>query len=148
MTASPLSSDIYDQVPAVDPFDLYRPTARQFTTGAFPVKTFQSQNGAEIRILYGNRLTGKKLTLTYANINDDAAYHFIQHYVSKQGSYQIFSFADSGQDGVRSGWSGAQAGLGANAWGMQWRYAAEPTIQSVFKGRSTVTIELIAVPRP
>ena len=63
MTASPLSTDIYDQVNPESPFDVYRPTTRQFTSGSFPVKTFQAQNGAEIRILYGNQLTGKKLNL-------------------------------------------------------------------------------------
>ena len=94
MTASPLSTDIYDQVNPESPFDIYRPTTRQFTSGSFPVKTFQAQNGAEIRILYGNQLTGKKLNLTYANVTDAVAYHFIQHYVEMRGSYKTFTMQD------------------------------------------------------
>ena len=148
MTGSPSLTDIYDQLPQVNPFDAYRPTSRQFTTGSFPVKTFQSQNGAEIRILYAKQLTGKKLTLTYANITDSAAYTFIQHYVSVQGSYKTFQLGDVDDDGARSGWKGERAGIGAEMWKMQYRYAAEPQIQSVFKNRSTVTVELIAVPIP
>ena len=148
MTDSPSLTNVYDELPAVNPYDIYRPTARQFTTGSFPVKTFQAQNGAEIRILYGNRLTGKKLTLTYANINDNAAYQFMQHYISMQGSYKQFTMDDRGRDGVRAGWGGDRKGISAAVWGMQYRYAAEPQIQNVFKGRSTVTIELIAVPTP
>ena len=148
MTDSLLSTDIYDQLPLVNPFDIYRPTSRQFTTGSFPVKTFQAQNGAEIRILYGQQLTGKKLQLTYANITDSAAYTFIQHYVSMQGSYKTFELGDTDDNGARSGWKGDRAGIGAGMWRMAYRYAAEPQIQSVFKNRSTVTVELIAVPIP
>ena len=146
MIASPLSTEIYDKVPSVNPYDVYQPTARQFTTGAFPVKTFQAQNGAEIRILYGNRLTGKKLNLTYANITDQEAYHFIEHYVAQQGSYKWFYMSDENQDGYRAGWEADDAGLGAEAYGLRWRYAEEPQIQSTFKGRSTVSVSLIAVP--
>ena len=148
MTASPLSTDIYDQVNPESPFDIYRPTTRQFTSGAFPVKTFQAQNGAEIRILYGNQLTGKKLKLTYANVTDAVAYHFIQHYVEMRGSYKTFTMGDTGDDGYRSGWKGPRAGLGAQMWRMDYRYAEEPQIQSTYINRSTVSISLIAVPRP
>jgi len=148
MTASPLSTDIYDQVNPESPFDLYSPTTRQFTTGSFPVKSFQAQNGAEIRILYGNQLTGKKLNLTYVNVTDAVAYHFMQHYVEMRGSYKTFTMLDQNRDGFRSGWGGPPQGVGAQTWRMQYRYAEEPQIQSVFRNRSTVSISLIAVPIP
>ena len=148
MTASPFLSDLYDYVPDDNPFDLYSPTTRQWTTGSFPIKTFQSQNGAEIRILYGNQLTGKKLNLTYVNVVDRVAYHFMQHYVAMKGSYQTFTLDDGNRDGARSGWESEPPGIGAKSWDMIWRYAEEPQIQSVFKGRSTVSISLIAVPVP
>lgn len=148
MNVSPLSTDIYDEVNPESPYDVYRPTTRQFTTGSFPVKTFQAQNGAEIRILYGNQLTGKKLNLTYANVPDHVAYHFMQHYVQMKGSYKTFQLDDQGRDGVFSGWKGDNAGLQAWPWNMDWRYAEEPQIQSVFLNRSTVSIALIAIPKP
>jgi hypothetical protein len=148
MTASPSLSDLYDEVPEDSPFDLYKPTTRQFTTGSFPIKTFQAQNGAEIRMLYGNQLTGKKMNLTYVNVTDSVAYHFMQHYIAMKGSYKTFQLDDQGRDGVFSGWKGENAGLQAWAWDMAWRYAEEPQVQSVFINRSTVTISLIAVPKP
>ena len=141
MTASPLSTDIYDEVNPESPFDLYRPTTRQFTTGSFPVKTFQAQNGAEIRILYGNQLTGKKLNLTYVNVTDTVAYHFMQHYVEMKGSYKTLMLDQDETASVQVG--GTKAG---RAW-HGYCYAEEPQIQSVFQ-RSTVSISLIAVPRP
>ena len=155
-TNYPIYDDWDDSVDS-SPFDDYAPSARQFTTGAFPIKTFQAQNGAEIRILYGNQLTGKKLNLTYANVTNSVAEHFIRHYVHMRGSYTQFSFNDTNQDGVRAGWDKnsnddadgvTKPGIGADSWGMKWRYAEEPRIQSVFKGRSTVSISLIAVPKP
>jgi hypothetical protein len=162
MTASSPSFNpnypIYDDWDAsVDgnPFDLYAPTSRQWTTGAFPIKSFQAQNGAEIRILYGNTLTGKKMTLTYANVTNDVAEHFIRHYVAMRGSFTQFVFDDTNQDGVRAGWdldpnddSVTKPGVGARSWGMKWRYAEEPQIQAVYRGVSTITINLIAVPNP
>ena len=147
MTASPSSTDIYDEVNPVSPFDAYRPTTRQWTTGSFPVKTFQAQNGAEIRILYGENLTGKKLNLTYVNVEDKVAYHFMQHYVEMRGSYKTFVMEDVDADGYRSGWGDNPAALGARAWNMTYRYADEPQIQSVFRNRSTVSVSLIAVPK-
>ena len=147
--------DDWDDSVDTNPFDDYAPTARQFTTGAFPIKTFQAQNGAEIRILYGNQLTGKKLNLTYANVANSVAEHFIRHYVHMRGSYTQFILDDTNQDGARAGWdiqpnddAVTKPGVGARAWGMKWRYAEEPRIESVFRNRSTVSISLIAVPNP
>ena len=59
MTASPLSTNIYDQV---NPLILLMRTGRHAAVhyGSFPVKTFQAQNGAEIRILYGKAADRQK----------------------------------------------------------------------------------------
>ena len=71
MIASPSSTEIYDEVPPVKS----RTTSTNRQTASSPLdrslsKRSKAQNGAEIRILYGNQLTGKKLNLTYANITD------------------------------------------------------------------------------
>ena len=127
-------------------FPSYRPTARSFTTGTFPIKTFQAQNGAEIRIKYGNQLTGKRLRLTYANLQDSQAQEFMDHYISMSGSFLQFSLDSAEGEGVRAGWKGKREGLGAGFYRMKYRYASEPQIESVYINRSTVSIELIATP--
>jgi hypothetical protein len=126
------------------PFDWYAPTTRSFDTGSYPIKTFQSQNGAEIRILYGNKPTGKKMTLTYANVEDRVAMEFIDHYHSMFGSYTQFELGDIDENGVRAGWIGDRKALGASSYGLAWRYAKQPEIESGYRGFSTVRIELIA----
>ena len=155
MTASPSSSssyNVYDEEPPVNPYREYSPTSRQFTTGSFPVKTFQAQNGAEIRVLYGVQLTGKRMTLTYVNVTDTVAWRFMQHYIQMRGSYTTFLLQGTGNQGARAGWGPDQDGaddraLLANPFNMRYRYAEEPQITSVHRGRSTVTIQLIAVPK-
>ena len=127
-------------------FPQVRPTSRSFTTGTYPIKTFQAQNGAEVRIKYGNRMTGKKLNLTYANVQDSVAQAFIDHYISVEGSFQQFDLGAIDGDGFRAGWGGKRAGIGAAGQGMKYRYAEEPQIQSVYINRSTVSIKLIATP--
>ena len=58
-------------------FPSLAPTSRSFSAGDYPVKTFKSQNGAEVRILYGNSRTDVKLQLSYENIGDALALSLI-----------------------------------------------------------------------
>lgn len=129
-------------------FPQVRPSRRSFTTGTYPVKTFQAQNGAEVRIKYGNRLTGKRLNLTYTNVKDSVAQAFIDHYISVEGTFQQFDLGAIDDDGPRAGWKGDRGGIGAAGQGMKYRYSEEPQIESVYIDRSTVTIKLIATPIP
>lgn len=124
------------------PFPELKPSARSWDVGQFPIKTFRAQNGAELRILYGNRMASKTLQLTYQNIADTNADLFAEHYLEVKGSLTQFELNEA----ARSGWKGARETLGAAYHGLQWRYAEPPQIQSVFNGRSTVTVSLIAVP--
>lgn len=154
MTLSPFSDDDgdkghnhYDDEPAQNPFQAFKPASRTFTTGSFPIKTFQAQNGAEIRILYATQLTGKRMTLTYANLDDADAYMFFQHYVQQRGSFKTFQLGDLQLEGARVGWEGMGGATDAGDFNMIWRYADEPQITSVYPGVSNITIELIAVPK-
>ena len=51
-------------------FPTHRPSGRSFDAGDYRYKTFSSQSGKEYRILYGDKRTGMKLQLQYANIAD------------------------------------------------------------------------------
>ena len=44
-------------------FPAHEPTGRSFDAGDYRYKTFSSQSGKEIRILYGDKRTGMKLQL-------------------------------------------------------------------------------------
>lgn len=118
-----------------------KPTSRQFEFGDWPVKTFRSQDGSEVRILYGSQRTGMTLDLSFENISDANADLFFAHYLEVKGSYNTFAITDN----TRAGWSGNNTTLGASAWGNAYRYAAPPTITATAPGRSTVQVKLIGV---
>lgn len=116
------------------------PTSRSFDAGNYPYKTFQSQSGKEVRILYGDKRTGMTIELSYSNIADTAADDFIAHYDEVKGGFNTFTLPSS----FRSGWSGNATAIDA-ATGNQWRYEQPPQITSVRPGISNVTVRLIGV---
>jgi hypothetical protein len=119
------------------------PTARSFDPGNWPVKEYRAQSGAEVRLLYGNKRTGMKLSLSYDNIADEQAELFLGHFNEVLGTYSTFSFTSN--PGIKKGWTGSAAAIGAEAWGNRWRYAEPPQVVSVRPGRSSVTVNLIGV---
>ena len=134
-------------------FPNIKPTARSFDPGDFPQKTYKSQNGTEVRILYGSKRTNMRLSLTYENITDVNAEAFIAHYNDRQGTFKTFS----PNSAVFTGWGGQgpdkNKGRAAdnNKWllatyaGNAYRYEKPPELVQVRKGISTVTISLIGV---
>jgi len=131
-------------------FPTLKPTARRLDLGTYPVKTFKAQNGAEHRILYGTTRVDTRLTLTYANISDANAELFVTHYDEQQGTFKAFETGSLG-DGFADGWEGS--GVSGNSdetldrrlSSVSYRYEKSPAITQVAKGRSTVTVNLIAV---
>tara|TARA_R100001510_G_scaffold51762_1_gene51853 strand:- start:49 stop:468 length:420 start_codon:yes stop_codon:yes gene_type:complete len=124
------------------------PSARTFKSGDYPVKTYKAQNGAEHRILYGDKRTNMRLSLTYANISDADAELFLDHYDTVQGTFQTFALGKVGADKTnptRGGWEGNQDALGAQTHGNNYRYEGPPQVQQLALGRSTVTVNLIGV---
>ena len=116
------------------------PTSRSYDAGDFAVKKYSAQDGAEFRILYGDKRVGMTLQLTYSNITDAEADSFIDHYHSMQGTYQQFDVGPAS----RGGYAGSFETFGATFWGSQWRYDSAPQLQSVYPGISSVTVTLKA----
>ena len=122
------------------------PSARTFKSGDYPVKTYKAQNGAEHRILYGDKRTNMRLSLTYANIQDVDAEQFLDHYDTVQGTFQTFVLGNiNGNSPARGGWQGNKDALGAERQGNSYRYEGPPQVAQVAFGLSTVTVNLIGV---
>ena len=122
-------------------FPTIAPTARSFDYGDWPVKKFKSQNGSEVRILYGDKRANMKLQLTYSNISDANAELFIDHYDEMKGSFTTFVLNPS----AKNGWEGTAGAIGAQSQGNDYRYEGPPQVQQVRPGISTVTVSLIGV---
>jgi hypothetical protein len=121
-------------------FPSHAPTARSFQAGDYAYKTFQSQSGKEVRILYGDKRTGMTLDLSYDNIADTAADDFIVHYDETKGGFSSFTLPAA----FRTGWTGEATAIDAST-GNEWRYESPPQITSVRPGISSVTVKLVGV---
>ena len=121
-------------------FPNLKPAGRDFNAGDWPIKRFNAQSGAEVRILYGTRRVNAKLNLTYQNIKDTDAQLFQADYEARNGTLQQFRLPTN----VWAGWGGVTSSISAPP-GTKWRYDSEPKVQSVYKGLSNVQVTLIAV---
>ena len=122
------------------PFPALQPTSRDFTPGNWPVKSYKSQSGAEVRILYGDTRTSMELTLGYDNISDAQAEQFLTHYDETKGTYNTFTINDS----TKAGWSGTAAAIDSGTIN-RWRYADPPQVTAVKPGVSSVRVSLMGV---
>ena len=118
------------------------PSSRSFDPGNFAVKSYNAQDGAEVRFIYGDKRVGMKLQLTYQNISDTDAEAFINHFHKMKGTFTQFLLG-TGQTGAKKGWEADPNTLGAELWGCNWRYESPPQLQSIYPGVSTVTVNLI-----
>lgn len=116
------------------------PSARSFTPGDFPTKQYKALSGAEIRIRYGDLRTDATMDLTFENISDSNAALFMSHYADRQGTFLTFALPAN----IFSGWKAASSLINSPP-GSAWRYDGPPQVTSVYPGRSTVQVKLIAV---
>lgn len=121
-------------------FPTLAPTSREFSPGDWPIKSYNAQSGAEVRILYGNQRINAKLSLGYENIADANAQLFLDDYNDQFGTLRTFALPQE----VRTGWTGAGTALDAPALS-KWRYEGEPQVRAVRPGLSSVTVNLVAV---
>ena len=126
------------------------PSARSFKPGSYAVQTFRAMSGAETRILYGDKIIGSELTLSYSGIADGRAAEFIDHYTFCKGTFDTFKIRVENKK-VRAGWGSEvkylTASAGTDDTGLEWRYKEAPVITNIYPGYSNVTVTLIGVNR-
>ena len=115
------------------------PSSRSYTPGVFPEQQFQAQNGAVVRVRYGNQRYSSSLSLTFANIIDSKAALILENYAAVMGDDKYVEFTtDNVAAGVSTGlvpWIQETNSL------LKWKYASPPSVTSVKPGLSTVTCE-------
>ena len=121
-------------------FPALAPSSRNYNTGDFPVRSYKSQSGAEVRILYGNQRTGMTLELSYDNITDSQATTFLTHFDEVKGTYTTFALPLN----ALAGWGGSTTALDGNG-ANDWRYESAPNITNVAPGISHVQVKLVGV---
>ena len=117
------------------------PSSRSYTPGVFPEQQFQAQNGAVVRVRYGNQRYSSSLSLTFANITDANAALILQNFVDVMDDDNYAEFSTSNvAAGVSTDlvpWIRETNSL------LKWKYASPPSVTSVKPGLSTVACEFI-----
>ena len=83
------------------------PSSRSYSPGVFPEQQFQSQNGAVVRVRYGNQRYSSSLSLTFANISDESAKSILENYVAVMGDDKYAQFTTDNVAKERFNWLGA-----------------------------------------
>ena len=117
------------------------PSSRSYTPGVFPETQFQAQNGAVVRVRYGNQRTNSRLSLTFSNITDGDAAEVLQNYVDVMEDDNYAQFTTAMWPLVRE--QGLIPFIRETNSALKWKYASPPSVTSVKPGLSTVTCEFI-----
>ena len=120
-------------------FPSIRPTGRSYSPGQFPTKTYRGLSGATVKRVFGNRSFGHVINLQFENISDANTKAILDHYHGQFGNYARFTLPDA----AFSGTSSALKGVLQAPTNILWEYAEPPQVDSVFNGRSTVTVRLV-----
>ena len=120
-------------------FPALTPTARSFQLGQYPVKTYRAMSGATLRRSFGNRAFGHTLDLQFDNVPEATVNTIIDHYNTQGGSTLGFTLPAT----VFAGYSTDLRNRAQNPTSIEWLYAEPPSVSSVLRDRSSVTVKLI-----
>lgn len=115
------------------------PTARSFQLGQYPIKTYRALSGAVIRRSFGSRPFGHTLDLQFDNVPEATVNTIIDHYNTQGGGTLGFTLPAT----VFAGYSADLRNRAQNPTGIEWLYAEPPSVSSVLRDRSSVTVKLI-----
>ena len=119
-------------------FPTIKPSQRQFTLGAFPTKVYRSLAGTTVKRSFGNKPGGFGLTLEFTNVSDAIVLQIINHYNVTSGGFSRFALPSS----IFSGMSATLMAQVQAPPNIRWEYTSAPSVQSVYNGISTVSVEL------
>tara|TARA_R100000458_G_C8066392_1_gene107113 strand:+ start:11 stop:502 length:492 start_codon:yes stop_codon:yes gene_type:complete len=151
-------------------FPKLTPSSRSFIPGEVPMSDFVSLDGTKTYLRYGNKRTDAKLSLSFANLNDQEVAWILDHYrivtqnwntADEKTRWVVFD-REQGLGGVKDhNYTNAEAPDQADTNykpsllshmitgsagddSLKWRYASAPTVTSVFPGISNVSCSFVA----
>jgi hypothetical protein len=123
---------------AVAAFPGLKPSARSWTVGSRPVKSFTSLSGYEARVLLGPLAIGGSIGLQFTNLLEADVLQITGHYETAKGSYEVFDLPASVFAGMANGSSVTPATA-------KWRYGGPPSVDWVAPGIASVNVSLVQV---
>jgi hypothetical protein len=120
-------------------FPKIKPSTRRFVLGDYPTKFYKTLSGKVTRRNFGNKAFGHSIELSFDNIKEDIVQSIISHYDGQGGQTNGFAIPLE----IFSGLSLIQNSLRSPSETL-WFYAEAPSISSVYRDMSSVTIKLVA----
>jgi len=120
-------------------FPALKPTSRSFQLGQYPIKTYRALSGAVVRRSFGNRPFGYTLELEFANVPEATVNSICDHYNGQGGGTLGFTVPKE----VFAGYSSTLQGKVRTPAGIEWLYVEPPSVTSVIKDISSVTVRLV-----
>jgi hypothetical protein len=121
-------------------FPSIKPSARRFTAGEYPVKTYRALSGKITKRSFGDKPFGHTIELTFENVDEVTVKSIIDHYNGQFGQTEGFALPVE----VFAGLSSTVRGLIRNPDETLWFYAETPSVESVYRNISTVSVSLVA----
>jgi len=118
-------------------FPALRPTSRTYTPGSFPTKRFNSINGAGVTRIYGSKSFDASLRMQFL-LSDEDTRLVIDCWHEAKGDYTPLTLNSEVYAGITED---LQGGIPTY---LNWRWAEAPSVESLFPGRSRVTVNLLA----
>lgn len=117
------------------PFNLtIIPSTRRTTPGAHPGRAFVAKNGAETPILFGDRMTGARISAGWPAIPDSEAQKALAAWEASYSGALDVEFPPGLLAGIE-----ADTGQGLPSY-LSWTIAEEPVVESVRKGYSSLSL--------
>jgi hypothetical protein len=120
-------------------FPALKPSARSFQLGQYPIKVYRAMSGATVRRSFGSRPYGYTLDLEFRNVPDATVDLIIDHYNGQGGGTIGFNVPGV----VFVGYSTTVISKVGTPAGIEWLYAEPPSVTSVIRDISNITVRLV-----
>lgn len=124
-------------------FPALTPTARRFTPGVYPQRSFRTLSGVVARRTFGNSPYGAKLELDYSNVTDTTVDTLLNHYHSQTAANARFRVSASVTAGMSTAVAEEATGFAANRGNLRWEYEQPPQVESVRPGVYNISVSLL-----
>jgi hypothetical protein len=121
-------------------FPAIKPSGRSLSPGQLPVRSYTTLSGAIWKRAFSNTRSGHAISLEFANIPDQQAELIVAHYESVGGPFYRFTLPTA----VFAGMGATLASRFQAPASVEWAYASEPKLESIYPGVTTVRVELVS----
>lgn len=120
-------------------FPSLTPTARRFTPGIYPQRSYRTLSGIVARRTFGSSPYAAKLELEYSNVSGSVVTAILDHYHRQTSRNARFRLSSS----VSAGMSNGPTSEIVDRGNFRWEYEQPPQVESVLRDLYTISVSLL-----